>query len=72
MCSNFLSTPDAASGVCVEQNSLEIGKNATKFHTCKGNNIILLKDGYYVCSIFLILEEHVKMQENKVWNVLMK
>ena len=69
MCSNFLSTPDAASGVCVEQNSLEMGKNATNFHICKGNNIILLKDGYYICSIFLLLEEHDKMQEIKVWNI---
>ena len=36
--------------VCVEQNSLEIGINATNFHVCKGNNIILLKDRYYLCS----------------------
>lgn len=50
VCSNFLSTPDATNGVCVEQNSLDIGTNATNFHACKGNNIILLKDGYYVCS----------------------
>ena len=50
VCSNFLSTPDAKNGVCVEQNSLEIGTNTTNFHACKGNNIILLKDGYYVCS----------------------
>ena len=50
ICTNFLSTPDSINGVCVEQNSLEIGINATNFHACKGNNIILLKDGYYVCS----------------------
>ena len=50
VCSNFLSTPDAKNGICVEQNSLELGENATNFHACKGNNIILLVDGYYVCS----------------------
>ena len=50
VCTNFFSTPDAINGVCVEQNSLEIGINATNFRACKGNNIILLKDGYYVCS----------------------
>ena len=50
VCSNFVSTPDATNGVCVEQNSLEIGVNATNFRACKGNNIILLVDGYYVCS----------------------
>ena len=49
VCSNFLSTPDATNGVWVEQNSLDIGTNATNFHVCKGNNIILLKEGYYVC-----------------------
>lgn len=50
VCSNYDSTPDAKNGVCVQQNSLEIGTNATNFHACKGNNIILLADGYYVCS----------------------
>ena len=50
VCSNNLSTPDAINGICVEQNSLEIGENATNFHACKGNNIILLAEGYYVCS----------------------
>lgn len=50
VCTNFFSNPDATNGICVEQNSLEIGTNATNFHACKGNNIILLIDGYYVCS----------------------
>ena len=50
VCTNFDSIPEAKNGVCVEQNSLEIGENSTNFHACKGNNIILLADGYYVCS----------------------
>ena len=50
VCSNFYSTPDAKNGICVEQNSLDIGENATNFHACIGNNIILLQDGYYVCA----------------------
>jgi hypothetical protein len=28
---------------------LNIGQNATNFHACIGNNIALLKEGYYVC-----------------------
>jgi len=50
VCSNSFSDPQAINGVCVEQNSLEIGENATNFHACKGNNIVLLVKGYYVCS----------------------
>ena len=50
VCSNFESFPDARNGICVEQNSLSIGENATNFRACVGNNIILLKDGYYVCA----------------------
>ena len=50
VCSNNDSTPDARNGYCVEQNSLDIGENATNFHACIGNNIVLLQDGYYVCA----------------------
>jgi hypothetical protein len=49
VCSNFNSLPEARNGICVEQNSLNIGQNATNFHACIGNNIALLKEGYYVC-----------------------
>ena len=50
VCSNSESTPEAKNGICVEQNSLPIGENATNFHACVGNNIILLQEGYYVCA----------------------
>lgn len=50
VCSNPFSTPDATNGICFEQNSLKIGENSTNFHACQGNNIILLKKGYYVCA----------------------
>lgn len=50
VCSNPFSSIDATNGICVEQNSLEVGKNATNFRACKGNNIILIKEGYYVCA----------------------
>lgn len=50
VCTNFNSVPDAKNGICVEQNSLKIGTNSTNFRACQGNNIILLKNGYYVCS----------------------
>ena len=50
VCSNFNSDPKARNGICVEQNSLNIGENATNFRACVGDNIVLLKDGYYVCA----------------------
>ena len=49
VCSNFNSEPTSRNGICVEQNSLDIGENATNFQACIGNNIVLLKEGYYVC-----------------------
>lgn len=71
VCSNNLSTPDAINGIYAEQNSLEIGENATNFHACKGSNIILLADGYYVCSNISQLSKVAKLQGIKVLNVSM-
>jgi len=61
VCSNYESTPEARNGICVEQNSLSIGENATNFRACVGNNIILLQDGYYVCANISVVSQNCEV-----------